>query len=87
MTKQLEILSTLSSCLLQKPKTNEGLTLWTDLVWVNLLNQSLQAGHPTGGQVTVLEEHPLSSLHGAPHHGLSARSLQVNKSEPNICSS
>ena len=34
------------------------------LVRVDLLHQPLHGRHKAGGQVTVLEEHPLAPLHG-----------------------
>ena len=42
----------------------------THTVGVDLLDQSLQVGHPAGGEVAVLEEDPSSSVDGFLHHTL-----------------
>lgn len=57
---------------------------FTDLVWVDLFNESLKGRHPAGGQVTILEENPLASLHGTSHHSLSTRTLRSEVVSINI---
>ena len=51
------------------------------LIWVNVLNESLQGGHPAGSQVAVLEEHPLPSLHGTVHQSLGPGTLGGNNTK------
>ncbi len=55
-------------------------TAWSEcyLIRINVLNKSLQRGHPARRQMTILEEDPLASIHGAPHHGLSTRTLRAH---------
>lgn len=48
---------------------------------LDVFDEPLQGRHPAGRQVAVLEEHPLPTLHGCMHHGLSPGALgrRVNK--------
>lgn len=47
----------------------------SDLICVNLFNQTLKWRHEAWSQVTVLEKHPLPSLHCTPHHCLCTGTL------------
>ena len=47
------------------------------LVCVNLLNEPFQCGHPTGGEMTVLEEYPSTTIHGLFHHCLCSGALPL----------
>ena len=45
-------------------------------VSINLLNESLQCGHPARSKMAVLEEDPPPAVHSLLHHALSYGSLR-----------
>ena len=47
-----------------------------NFVLIILLDESLQSRHPGGSEMAVLEEHPVTSIHGFLHHMLSKRTLE-----------
>lgn len=46
---------------------------------VDLLDESFERGHPTGGQVAVLEKHPQAAFHRRARHRLGSRTLTLSE--------
>lgn len=61
------------------PQSGHLLSNTSHLAGVNGLDESLQRGHPAGGQVAVLEEDPVALLHGTVQHGFSTGALQRHR--------
>lgn len=61
------------------PQSGHLLSKTPHLAGVNGLDESLQRGHPAGGQVAVLEEDPVALLHGIMQQGFSTGALQRQK--------
>ena len=49
----------------------------SNLISIDILDQTFQCWHPTGSQMAILEEHPFATLHGAVHQRFGARSLAL----------